>query len=65
MDKWETNILFDHTKNLRSGMLFLEPGSPEGKNQGSELHRKQDRSKSREPDESSEWNKFGILEYKR
>jgi len=58
MEQQETDSLFDHTKRLRSRRLLLAP-------EGSNPYRKQGRSKSREPDESREWKKFGILEYKR
>jgi len=63
MDKHETNILFDHTKALRTGRLLLD--APKKEKPEYAFYRKRDRSKSRVRDGGGEWKKFGILEYKR
>lgn len=55
MTKYETDILFAHTKRLRSGQLLLE-GSKE-KDKQYAWYRKRDRSKSRA-------RQIGILEFK-
>nr|OQO22268.1 hypothetical protein B0A51_09325 [Rachicladosporium sp. CCFEE 5018] len=61
MDKYETNILFDHTKALRAGRLLIEAPKNE---KAYAFYRKRDRSKSRNRNDG-EWKKFGILEYKK
>ena len=60
MDKHETDVLFEHTKRLRSGKLLIEAGE---KKPEYAWYRKKERSRSRA--KSGEWKKFGILEYKR
>jgi hypothetical protein len=52
MDKHETNILFDHTKALRSGRLLFD--TPKKEKPEYAFYYKQDRSKSRMRDSSSE-----------
>ena len=54
MDKYETEVLFEHTKRLRSSKLLLEPAK-EDKKYG--WYRKRDPSSSRA-------RKVGILEFK-
>ena len=54
MDKYETEVLFEHTKRLRSGKLLLEPAKEDKKYA---WYRKRDRSSSRV-------RKVGILEFK-
>ncbi len=54
MDKYETEVLFEHTKRLRGGKLLLEPPKKE---KDYAWYRKRDRSSSRV-------RKVGILEYK-
>lgn len=56
MDKYETEVLFEHTKRLRSGKLLLE-GSKDDDRKKYAWYRKRDRS-------SSHVRKSGILEYK-
>ncbi|KAK5123084.1 hypothetical protein LTR85_003280 [Meristemomyces frigidus] len=55
MDKYETEVLFEHTKRLRSGKLLLE--APKEKPNYA-WYRKRDRSNSRV-------RKVGILEYRK
>ncbi|KAI6893449.1 hypothetical protein KC334_g12779, partial [Hortaea werneckii] len=55
MDKYETEVLFEHTRRLRSGKLLLE--APKEKPHYA-WYRKRDRSSSRV-------RKVGILEYKK
>jgi len=55
MDKYETDVLFEHTKRWRSGKLLLEAPKEEKKYA---FYRKRDRSGSRV-------RKAGILEYKK
>ena len=54
MDKYETEVLFEHTKRLRAGKLLLEPAKEDKKYA---WYRKRDRSSSRV-------RKVGILEFK-
>ncbi|TKA28695.1 hypothetical protein B0A50_03022 [Salinomyces thailandicus] len=56
MDKYETEVLFEHTKRLRSGRLLLEAPSRERPLYAK--YRKRDRSTSRV-------KKVGILQYKK
>ena len=55
MDKYETEVLFEHTKRLRGGKLLLEPPKKE---KDFAWYRKRDRSSSRV-------RKVGILEFKK
>ena len=55
MDKYETEVLFEHTKRLRGGKLLLEPARDKPKYA---WYRKRDRSSSRV-------KKLGILEIER
>jgi hypothetical protein len=55
MDKYETDVLFEHTRRLRAGKLLLEPPKKEKEYA---WYRKRDRSTSRV-------RKVGILEYKK
>nr|POE71442.1 hypothetical protein CFP56_62537 [Quercus suber] len=54
MDKYETDVLFEHTKRLRSGKLLLETSKDDKKYA---WYRKRDRSSSRV-------RKIGILEFR-
>ena len=54
MDKYETEVLFEHTKRLRAGKLLLD--APKDKKNYA-FYRKRDRSSSRV-------KKVGILEFK-
>lgn len=54
MDKYETEVLFEHTKRLRSGKLLLEAPKDRPKYA---FYRKRDRSTSRV-------RKMGILEFR-
>ena len=56
MDKYETEVLFEHTRRLRAGKLLLEPGKDKDKQYA--WYRKRDRSSSRV-------RKVGILEFKK
>lgn len=55
MDKYETEVLFEHTRRLRSGKLLIE--GPKEKDKQYAWFRKRDRSTSRV-------RKVGILEFK-
>jgi len=55
LDKYETEVLFEHTKRLRSGKLLIEAPKKEKEYA---WYRKRDRSTSRV-------RKVGILEYKK
>ena len=55
MDKYETEVLFEHTRRLRAGKLLLEPKKDEKQYA---WYRKRDRSSSRV-------KKVGILEFKK
>ena len=55
MDKYETEVLFEHTRRLRAGKLLLEPPGKDKKQYA--FYRKRDRSSSRV-------KKVGILEFK-
>ena len=57
MDKYETEVLFEHTKRLRSGRLLLD--APKKEPQYA-WYRKRDRSNSR-----VRRDKVGILELKK
>lgn len=56
MDQYETEVLFEHTKRLRSGKLLLE--APKDDKKSYAWYRKRDRSTSRA-------RKVGILEYRK
>lgn len=60
MEKRETDLLFEHTKMLRSKRLLLD--APK-KDKQYAFYR--ERSKSRGRGHSGEWKKFGIFEYKK
>lgn len=55
LDKYETEVLFEHTKRLRSGKLLIEAPKKEKEYA---WYRKRDRS-------TSQVRKVGILEYKK
>jgi hypothetical protein len=55
MDKYETDVLFEHTRRLRAGKLLLEPPKKEKEYA---WVRKRDRSTSRV-------RKIGIVEFKK
>lgn len=55
MDKYETEVLFEHTRRLRAGKLLLDAPGKDKKNYA--FYRKRDRSSSRV-------KKVGILEFK-
>lgn len=59
MDKYETEVLFEHTKRIRSGTSFeVLPEEAQGETSMYAWYRKRDRSKSRV-------RKVGILEEKK
>lgn len=60
MDKYETDVLFEHTRRLRSGKLLLE--APKNEKQYAWYRT---RSRSRSKNGKGQIERFGILELKK